>query len=225
MHFRDSNIGALSRHYSTFQERLTRMRNTLMLLRRTGALCAVLVSTLAGAEFLPLAPGNTWIYRSAQTQTEFTIRVGTSLLYLGTTGKAYHSLHGYASQPVYVRADENGSLYSVDIDTNAETLFISFDETRRHRWPAPYRPCQLEGEVEPVRIPYIGSAGRIEAALSILYRSYNCADAGIQHEFFAENIGMLRRTEGSIAGPVIYDLVYARVGTMIVAEAPSTSFM
>ena len=59
------------------------MRNTLMLLLRTGALCAVLVSTLAGAEFLPLAPGNTWVYRSAQTKTEFTIRVGTSLLYLG----------------------------------------------------------------------------------------------------------------------------------------------
>jgi hypothetical protein len=201
------------------------MRNTVLLLLRTGALSSVLVTALAGAEFLPLAPGNTWVYRSAQTQSEITIRVGSNVLYLGSTGKAYHPLVGYATKPLYVRADESGSLLALDLDTNTETLLTSFDESRRHWWPAPYRPCEQEGEVERVRIPYLGTAGRIEATLSILYRSYNCADAGARYELFAENVGMLRREETTIAGPVLYDLVYARVGSMIIAESPHTSFL
>jgi hypothetical protein len=62
------------------------------------------------------------------------------------------------------------------------------------------------------------------SALRLDYRSFACADAGVELELYAENVGMLQRVSTTIAGPVTYDLVRASVGSLIVSERPGVSF-
>jgi hypothetical protein len=61
-------------------------------------------------------------------------------------------------------------------------------------------------------VKYSGPAGSIGNALELRYSNLSCADAGTTNEQYAENIGMLRRTVQTIAGPRDYNLVAARVG-------------
>jgi len=72
--------------------------------------------------------------------------------------------------------------------------------------------CEQEGQTPSKRGEHDGPAGPIREVLDIRYRTYGCADIGTESEQFAENIGMLRRVETSIAGPRVFDLVAARIG-------------
>ncbi len=83
-------------------------------------------------------------------------------------------------------------------------------------WNAPFRICEQEGQTQPDRLEYKGPAGVIPGSVEVKYRAFGCADAGTEQEIYAENIGMLRRTEQSIAGPRTYELVSARVGKRII---------
>ena len=59
---------------------------------------------------------------------------------------------------------------------------------------------------------------------SLRYSDSICADAGIVADFFAPDIGPVSRSETSFAGPVSYELVYARVNGFIALTQPETGF-
>jgi hypothetical protein len=56
------------------------------------------------------------------------------------------------------------------------------------------------------------------------FRVFSCADAGVISEQYAENIGMVRRVSTSIAGPLEFNLVYARVGNVVIDASPHARF-
>ena len=62
---------------------------------------AVVVSIVSAqaAEFFPLETGNTWTYRNAVTNTQFTVRVG---LPFQSFDRVYYQLRGYTPEPVFV---------------------------------------------------------------------------------------------------------------------------
>jgi hypothetical protein len=64
----------------------------------------------------------------------------------------------------------------------------------------------------------------VSGVLELRYRTINCADAGVESEQYAENIGMLRRVEQSIAGPRQYDLIHAKVGGIVIDALPYARF-
>jgi hypothetical protein len=66
--------------------------------------------------------------------------------------------------------------------------------------------------------------GPIEGVLEIRYRTSTCADAGLDLEQYAENIGMVRRAVQTFAGPRNYDLVSATVGRTVLEAAPNGRF-
>ncbi len=136
-------------------------------------------------------------------------------------GRLYHRLTGYVAQPLWVRAAENGDLFFRDEEFDRDLLLSSFENTDRAWFEAPFRPCEQQSQAQTARRDYQGPAGRFSAALSIRYRSFNCADTGVEEELYIENVGMLRRTVTTIAGPRSYDLVQARIGQMTLGEAPS----
>jgi len=177
-------------------------------------LCVVTIA--AGADFLPLEPGNRWTYRESGGHT-FTVRVGLPAL-IG--GAVYHRLTGYASQPLWVRSDESGALYYRDEEANQDVLLTSFDSG----FSAPLRPCTQKGRPENRRSAYSGPVGQFGSVKTIAYEAIYCADAAIESEQYLENVGMLRRVESSIAGPRIYDLIDARAGSISISELPHTSF-
>ena len=69
---------------------------------------------------------------------------------------------------------------------------------------------------EVVTVP----AGQFKQVIRIDFMT-KCADAGITREWFAPGVGLIRREETSIAGPVISELVYAELGEKVL---PSSTY-
>lgn len=184
-------------------------------------LIAAGAANLTAAEFLPLAPGNNWTYRDATTGHSFNIRVGTQFY---INGKVYHSLDGYADTKLLVRTNEYGNIVYLDEENNTEPILISFEPLQRGWWEGYHRQCPTMGQTQEKRGTHEGPGGRWSDVLEMVYRSHTCADAGPNSEQFAENIGMLRRVDNTIAGPRTYDLVYARVGTQTISATRTGTF-
>jgi hypothetical protein len=64
----------------------------------------------------------------------------------------------------------------------------------------------------------------VSDVLEIRYLAIGCADVGPVQEQYAENLGMLRRVQTSIAGPRTFDLISARVGKTTIDAAPTGRF-
>jgi hypothetical protein len=90
---------------------------------------------------------------------------------------------------------------------------------------APKRICEQEFQPQHRKVEYRGPSGSYNhSALRLDYRSFACADAGVEQELYIENVGMVQRISTTIAGPVTYDLVRANVGSLLVSERPAGSF-
>lgn len=189
---------------------------------RIATLFMMLVPAASAADYFRLQPGNTWVYRSGQFGDTFTMQVAATPLWQNS--HEYYRVSGYATEPLWMRTDESGSLLYLDPDTDEERILTLLEPTDRMWFHAPKRPCEQEGQAQLKTAPYEGSAGRYPSALPVKYRSFGCGDIGVEQEKFVENIGMVQRTVQSIAGPVTYDLVYANLGAVAITEVPNTSF-
>ncbi len=179
---------------------------------RVALVATLSAAAVCGGDFLPLAQGNTWTYRESASGQTFTVRVGTPVAM--QSGRVYHALTGYVDRQLLVRNDENQQLMYLDEDSGQERFLTSF-LADGHIWAAPHRNCTNQGHTQNRRIPYTGPAGSWERTLEIRYMG-QCADAGLESESYAENIGMVRRVAQTIAGPRVFELLHARVGTVIV---------
>lgn len=178
------------------------------------------IGAAAGPSFFPLETGNEWVYRNAETGSAFTVRVGVPVI---SGGNVYYTLSGYVDSRLFVRTGEDGSLYYRDEENERDLLLTSFEPFEGGWFHAPLRPCEQEGQAAVRREEYQGAAGRF-GALRIRYRSYDCADAGVTEELYAENVGMLSRTMSTIAGPQAFHLVTARIGKMELSRQAGGTF-
>jgi len=183
-------------------------------------LSALFVSSTLAANFLPLQTGNFWTYRIAGTGQELTIRVGTPVL-IGD--RVYYSLTGFADTRVYARL-EGDAVMMFDEAVGVERILVTFEQFEGGWWLANGFPCETVGQTKFKRIVYDGPAIKIPEALDIQYRTIGCADTGLLAEQYAENIGLLRRTVQSFAGPRSYELVSARVGNLRIEASPHGRF-
>ena len=177
-------------------------------------------SLLAG-NFMPLQPGNSWTYRDAQSGQSFTVRVGTPVM---SNYQVYYSLNGFTNDRLLVRIDEKGELVYLDEAREQERLLTSFQPFEGGWWQGGARACDALGQTLEKRGIHDGPAGPFQDVLQVRFRNFDCADAGTDSEQYAENIGMVRRSETWIGGVRTYDLVYARVGSQIIDVLPNTSF-
>lgn len=170
---------------------------------------------LAAGEFLPLETGNRWVYRAASGADPFTISVGVPSL-IG--GNVYYSLNGYTEARLLVRHNEEGDLVWLDEEAGREAPLALFAHPE-----TPYEivggGCRVRATVSERRVAYEGPAGK-GAALEIRYEPVQCADAGFEQDLYLDNIGLVRRTVTTIAGPRAYDLVEARAGKWSFSAAP-----
>jgi hypothetical protein len=178
---------------------------------------------LMGADFLPLAPGNTWTYREAASGQTFSVRVGQPVT---ISGNVYYQLTGYAGADLLVRIEPvYGALVYWDQARNQEILLTSFEQFEGGYWVAPFRPCPDQvGQGQLKLGNYDGPSGPIANVLNVRYVAIGCADVGSTQEQYAEHLGMLRRVQTSIAGPRTFDLVSARVGSLTIDAAPAARF-
>ena len=180
-------------------------------------LMTVLVSggSSGAAEMFPLNPGAVWEYRAEGVAEPLTIQVGLNQLYAG--GQVYSRLTGYVAEPLWVRLNEEGDLYYLDEESGQDRLLTMLNADTRAWFEAPYRGCEQEGQAHIDGVPYPGPTGPIADTLVVRYRSFSCADVGVEAELFAANIGMVLRSVSTIAGPVVYWLTYADTGSVQLA--------
>ena len=183
-------------------------------------IAAATITCASGADFFPLREGNTWTYRNSVHGQAFTMTVGASV---NLNDRTYYSLRGYVDHEVLVRLDDQQDLAVVDQETFAERKLISFQPSDT-TWDAPERICRQEGQTSERRVQHDGPAGPIADVLEINYKTFGCADVGTLQEQFAENIGMVRRVNNTIAGPQTFDLVSATVNKLHIAALPNGSF-
>jgi len=164
------------------------------------------------ADWLPLQTGNEWRYRHAESGQEFTIRVGDPVWLRDE--RLYYSLTGYTGDKRLVRRNPDGDLVYLDEDSGQDRYLTLFQPFGKIWWNAPGRGCEQEGQTQDANSTHDGPAGPFHDALDIRYRSFGCADTGVDAEQYADNIGLVRRTVTTLAGPRTYDLVYARVGSI-----------
>lgn len=175
-----------------------------------------------GSLYFPLRHGYKWTYvvKSPISQTTTTWQVEVlSPPPSATPVSGYYPLRGY------FRMDETRAVRATPFGTVVEQgpegerkLWYELDAQVGESWTmhvAPPLPSCEDGAVltmtardERVSVP----AGDFSRVLRVDRLASQCADAGIVSEWFAPGVGLIRREEQTIAGPVISELVSAELG-------------
>jgi hypothetical protein len=178
------------------------------------------VSFAADVDYFPLHVGNQWVYRA-------TGRTAGEPRTIEVTGFESRGPRQYAvwrsfEGAVLLRTADDGTIYAFDSAANAESIYSAFTEGATfERSPD---PCRQTARVQSARVRYSGPVGEFDNALEIVFTPGSCADAGITREVYLPWIGLVQRTYTTIAGPLTYDLIYARVGGVTVLSAAEVSF-
>lgn len=175
----------------------------------------------AASTYFPLQQGNEWTYRDSVSATTFKIQVGLPVMH---HGNAYYRVTGYAPGPLYLRSAPDGSVYFFDDDNDREILLTSFEPVERAWYDTMLGGCIQGYQPQSQTVAFEGPNSYFPAALDVRYRSYSCADQGIEREFYVDNVGLVRRTVTTFAGPRTFDLVHARIGSLTFRGEPDTDF-
>jgi hypothetical protein len=118
--------------------------------------------------------------------------------------------------------DDSGQLIYLDENSGERVLtpFLPADDWQ----DAPLRICDQQAQPQDRRVPAVSPAGHFDNVLEVRYRTSTCADAGLELEQFAENIGMIRRTEQSFVGPRSFELIAAHIGNLSIQAQPHAAF-
>ena len=204
---------------------LTRSLVTLVLLGAAGLARAQLpprsraLQLRQPANYFPLAVGNSWTYtiEGRAASGTVTVRVTESV---ETAGRQYFRLEGFTPQPALVRVGSRDRLWEFRPDSGTEHLWYDFAAAQGTTWRSELpHPCLGTAKLASRHSDAAVPAGDFNAALVIRYGATICADAGIQEEVFAPGIGLLRRTETTIAGPRSMALTEARVGSRVIRSS------
>ncbi len=192
-------------------------------LRSRSAPQKVALSVVAG--YFPLSVGDSWTYslegRAAGDEVR-TIRVVQSVERNGVT---YYELEGWPGvDSALLRVNARGQLVAFDGASAVERLWYDFAASVGARWqPETGDDCIGQAEIVDRNGRAEEPAGSFESVLSVAYGATQCADAGVTSELFAPGVGLIERTETTIAGPLTWRLARAHVGGRTV-EGPGLSF-
>lgn len=171
-------------------------------------------SLLPGADALPLAVGNELTLKSASGQL---LQVRVDRILLLKDNETYLPITGYRAQNAWLRRDTNGELQWLNLDTDVPELITRFDP-ERGTYTTNLEACAQHAAVDRKRTTW-----RQFDALRIEY-SGGCPDNAISEELYVENLALVRRVVSTFAGPVTYDLVTAKIWSLIYGEQAGTLF-
>ncbi len=186
-------------------------------------LCAfAALSSVFAQDYFPLQTGNQWLFRGSRFGQTLTIEVGESAKFDGVD---YFAVTGFSPDRRWLRRADDGSILEYDENAKAVKPYLSPQYPEGQRFVADVGPCNQAAVVQSRNSKiFIPAGGGFDNALEIRYVDSQCADAGIETDFFLPDVGPAKRVETSFAGPVTYDLVYARVNGAAVLTQDEVSF-
>lgn len=185
---------------------------------------AVLCATLAAQtpDYFPLQSGNQYVYQpSGAGAADRVMEVGKPEA--APSGVMVYPLAGFSPQDLRVRLTPENKLVRFDPETGSDAVLLDFAAPEDQPFPTVIDPCSTSAAVRTRAGSYSGPIGTFDTVLIVEY-SGPCADAGIQRDIFLPYIGLVQRTESSIAGPRTYDLTYALVGGVTQVAGAHVSF-
>lgn len=197
--------------------------NSLHCVKWTLLLLAVSALCFGQTDYFPLNPNNQWIYQAGGRfgQQMWTVEVAG----LRTAGdRTYAVVTGFPQGELLLRPAGDGKMYVWNAEQKAESLYLDFSAPLEAPFPTAVDPCTGKGRVVSRAAGYKGPIGEVPQALEIAYDPAGCADAGITSDVWAPYIGLARRTMTTIAGPVTFELIYARLGGVTVVSDRETFF-
>jgi hypothetical protein len=171
--------------------------------------------------YFPLQTGYRWVYSKAGAAT-WEVSVGERQA--AAPFRAYRELSGYFGNARVVASTLSGTVTERGSD-GRDYLWYQFGALAGRSWVMQFPPgtgpsCEdgatlsIGARNEIVSVP----AGTFQRVVRIDFTT-PCADAGIIREWFAPGVGLIRREEITIAGPVISELVYAELGETVLPQA------
>lgn len=173
-----------------------------------------------GARHFPLGIGFRWVYL-VQGVGESHTREVRVLMPENPSDRAGFPIQGYLGGLQATHLIKSGDDSSI-VETGAggvEYLWYRFGAEVGESWvmrigPGGSADCEdgvtltMAAKDEVVSVP----AGEFRDVIRIDRQRLLCADAGIVSEWFAPGVGLIRRVEESIAGPVTSELTEAHLG-------------
>lgn len=180
--------------------------------------------TAEGVYHFPLQVGNHWVYeRRYPHGMETTWEVSVTGYSEGTGEKGF-ALRGYFDKDAWVDYGAGGDLVEIAPD-GGTLLWYQLGADVGATWTPTLSgsmdPCTAGGRAilashaESVRVP----AGEFADAVRVDYQRV-CMDAGLISEWFAPGVGLVKRTEDSIAGPIESVLLSSQVGGVVLPDHP-----
>lgn len=189
---------------------------------------------LRPTSYFPLQPGTYWAFERRGPAGTGTWRAEVVADPATTAERGYQSLAGYfPGPPRLVRVLPFDIVTEARPEGGRDTLWYMLRAPVGLPWT-----LELAGTAEPlsgadcidgsrlhvasrnevVTVP----AGRFENVVKVVHET-RCADAGVTAEWFAPGVGLVRRTESSIAGEVVSELVETNVGDGFPLRLPYTT--
>jgi hypothetical protein len=197
--------------------------------RMAGLACGFFAASALAAQtpdYFPLEAGNTWLYRaitirgSEPLQTTFQAVRVTGTERIGD--RQYFSV-SYFGRDVLLREDAGtGDVFVYDREAGSESPWVPLGLPVDATFSSSLDPCSPKGQIvsrsETVAVPL----GSFTNEIQVKFQP-SCADAGVTMQYYAPGVGLLRQDQTSFAGPVVYRLIYYRVGERT-AAVPEVSF-
>jgi hypothetical protein len=196
----------------------------LLLLAGFGLLVAVLASaeptrvlrpSLVPGTYFPLQPGSHWVYE--RSDFPYTWEVSVPPLEVGTPPPLYQPLVGYFWGDRQVRVDAGGNVREWSGVGDDELLWYQLDAPVGTSWilqlTGPDYSCVSNARLVVAErgVSLTVAAGTFHNVVRIAW-GFCAMDGGIGSEWFAPGVGLIRRSEMTIIGPVTSDLVRFDLG-------------
>ncbi len=182
------------------------------------------------ASYFPLRVGDQWVYQRTSAAQHGEWRADVTGRVTAANGRVYHTLAGYFGPVRLVRTNSRNAVMEFNPDGPSDNLWYLLGGPVGATWEIQLEPqptaspaadcisgskATIGSRSEVIRVP----AGEFRDVVRVDYRSL-CADAGLNSEWFAPGVGLVRREENSFVGPVVSELVSAEVGDISLPRLP-----
>jgi hypothetical protein len=184
-------------------------------------LLLLLLAPAARADFedgyFPLARGNVWVYRDAGG-TEREVRCDSAQTF---GGAKQFRLRDYNGATHWVRETAAGRVY-----VGTTRTWYRFDAAVGATWTFSATGSAIPGS-NGARLEVVSRSESLTvpagsfSTIHLRWRASGVADAGITDEWFARGVGLVKRTQQSIAGPRSETLVRATISGALVPSSGS----
>jgi Intracellular proteinase inhibitor len=179
-------------------------------------------------EYFPLEVGNTWLYKAITIVGTEPLQLSTTYQTMRVTGteriedRQYFQV-SYFGRDVLLREDApTGNVFVYDRDAGTESPWVSLGLPVGTSFSSSVDPCSPQGQIVSRTDDAAVPLGVFKDEVQVKFQN-NCGDTGVTTQYYAPNVGLIRQDQSSFAGPVLYRLIYYRVGDRTGA-VPEVSF-